>query len=139
MIGVTPSGMRAAFRRICSSDAARIISAVCIVGGCVALARVFGFTLCPLKRLTGVPCPTCGSTRAVVLLLRGDAVGAFVMQPLATAAVCLLPPAWIASRIAFGRRRTALLLGAAFRRPLFWWLCAAAIAANWAYVIVRGN
>ena len=124
---------------MCSSDAARIISAVCIVGGCVALAHVCGVTLCPLKRLAGVPCPTCGSTRAVVLLLRGDLCGAFALQPLASAAVCLLPSAWAAAWIVFGWRRTALFLRAALRRPLFWWLCAAAVAANWAYVIVRGN
>ena len=74
-----------------------------------------------------------------MLLLRGDVVGAFAMQPLATAAVCLLPPAWIASWIAVGRRRTKLFVEAVARRPLFWWLCAAAVAANWTYVIVRGN
>ena len=139
MIGVTPSGVRAAFRRICSSDAARIILGVCIVGGCVALAHACGMTLCPLKRLTGVPCPTCGSTRAVVLLLRGNVVGAFAIQPLATTAICLLPLVWIALGSAFGRRRTALLFWAAFRRPLVWWLCAVAVTANWVYVIVRGN
>ncbi len=27
---------------------------------------------CPIKKLTGIPCPACGSTRAVLALLRGD-------------------------------------------------------------------
>ena len=139
MIGVTPSGMRAALRGICTSEAARVIAAICIVGGCVALAHVCGLTLCPLKRLTGVPCPTCGSTRAAALMLRGDVGGAFAMQPLAMTVACLLPLAWLASWSVFGRRRTAMFLRAAVRRPLFWWLCAAAVVANWAYVIVRGN
>ena len=28
--------------------------------------------VCPFFRLTGIPCPGCGLTRAVILLLRGD-------------------------------------------------------------------
>ena len=27
---------------------------------------------CPILRVTGIPCPGCGLTRAVILLLRGD-------------------------------------------------------------------
>jgi hypothetical protein len=37
-------------------------------------------TLCPLLRFTGVPCPSCGGTRAGLLLLAGDPVAAFRMN-----------------------------------------------------------
>jgi hypothetical protein len=40
------------------------------------------------KGLTGIPCPTCGSTRSVVHLSHGDFLSAFVMNPLAT--LCLM-------------------------------------------------
>ena len=139
MIRDAISGWRAAFRRICSPDAARVILAMCIVAGCVVLAHVFGLTLCPMKRLLDVPCPTCGATRAVVLLLRGDVCGAFVMQPLAMGTVCLLVPTALAVRLAFGARRTKAFLFAAARAPTFWFVVAAAVLANWAYVIVHGN
>jgi Protein of unknown function (DUF2752) len=43
---------------------------------------------CVFKGLTGIPCPTCGSTRAVVQLSHGDFLSAFVMNPLAT--LCLM-------------------------------------------------
>lgn len=31
---------------------------------------------CPILRLTGIPCPGCGMTRALLAALRGDFVGA---------------------------------------------------------------
>ena len=37
-------------------------------------------TLCPLLRFTGVPCPSCGGTRAGLYLLGGDPVSAFKMN-----------------------------------------------------------
>jgi len=42
-----------------------------------------GHTLCLFKRLTGIPCPACGSTRATVFLLHADFRGAFYMNPIA--------------------------------------------------------
>ncbi len=39
-------------------------------------------TVCPLKLSTGVPCPTCGATRAVLSLLRGELGLAFRLHPL---------------------------------------------------------
>jgi len=41
---------------------------------------------CPLHHLTGIPCPTCGSTRAGLALLHADLLGALALNPLATLA-----------------------------------------------------
>jgi hypothetical protein len=38
--------------------------------------------LCTLKNITGIPCPTCGSLRALDSILRGDPVSAFLFNPL---------------------------------------------------------
>jgi hypothetical protein len=40
--------------------------------------------LCPLHALTGLPCPTCGMTRAANALLRGDLVAALRWNPFVT-------------------------------------------------------
>lgn len=37
--------------------------------------------VCPIKIAFGIPCPACGTTRAVELLLKGDCLGAFLMNP----------------------------------------------------------
>jgi hypothetical protein len=70
---------------------------------------------CPLRRLTGCPCPTCGGTHAAMALLRGDLPAAIALNPLvATAALILalwltyaigatLRPAW-RRRIVMGTR-----------------------------------
>ena len=42
---------------------------------------------CPIKLVAGVPCPTCGITRACRLALHGDFVGATHMHPLVWLAV----------------------------------------------------
>ena len=51
----------------------------------VPLARVAaGPTLCPLHRVTGRPCPTCGMTRSVVAAAHGElraAVGFHAFGP----------------------------------------------------------
>lgn len=43
---------------------------------------------CVFKELTGIPCPTCGSTRSVVYLSHGDILSALAMNPLT--ALCLI-------------------------------------------------
>ncbi len=52
---------------------------------------------CPILGLTGVPCPTCGVSRALFALLAGDVAASLALHPLAvplTVAVllCLLLP-----------------------------------------------
>ncbi len=48
-------------------------------------------TLCLLRGLTGVPCPFCGGTTAMVQLGRGDLLAALQASPL----VVLGAPLWV--------------------------------------------
>lgn len=41
-----------------------------------------GFTPCIFRNLTGLPCPSCGSTHAVIALLHGEFVQSIFFHPL---------------------------------------------------------
>jgi len=53
---------------------------------------------CFFKKATGYPCPSCGSTRAIKMLLKGDFLGSFQMNPfgIIVAILMLILPVWIA-------------------------------------------
>lgn len=48
--------------------------------------------ICPMRSITGLPCPGCGGTRAARLLCTGDLLGAILLNPLAVVfcVVCLI-------------------------------------------------
>jgi hypothetical protein len=39
-------------------------------------------TVCPIKWATGIPCPSCGSTRSVLSILHGEFWNALLLNPL---------------------------------------------------------
>lgn len=56
---------------------------------------------CPLRSATGVPCPLCGITRAVVAAAHGHVGASLAFNPagivvLLVAVVAILRPAWLA-------------------------------------------
>src|SRR5579863_9034531 len=64
-------------------------AAIALLGGGAVLALVPGHAgaPCPLRTLTGVPCPLCGSTTSVEDLFRGHPLGALQANPLGLFAV----------------------------------------------------
>jgi len=47
-----------------------------------AIAILSSVDLCIFRRITGLPCPSCGMTRAYLSLFNGDIGNAFFMHPL---------------------------------------------------------
>lgn len=66
-------------------------------------------TLCLFKNLTAIPCPSCGVTRSVLMLIAGDVYGALLMNPLGfIAALALVAiPSWVITDAMTGKRTLA--------------------------------
>lgn len=47
-------------------------------------------TLCPIKRVTGYPCPSCGSSRSIAAFLHGDFSHALLINPLGVISLFML-------------------------------------------------
>ncbi len=92
--------------------------------------------LCPFRSLTGIPCPTCGGTRALAALSIGDLGAAIRFNPLvALSAMGILAGAGasLAQRLAGW---PALRLRIEPREEILWRAAAVIlILANWAYLL----
>ena len=90
-------------------------------------------TLCHFKRFTGIACPTCGLTRGVTTMLRGDVAKGVGYNPLVLGAGLFLL-AVLAARLLVARVPRAEL--SATEKRVTWGALIVLFIANWAYVIV---
>lgn len=110
-------------------------SAVVVLAAIPFAPRLAPFApACPFRAWTGVPCLSCGGTRALVALAQGETLAAFASNPLVAAGVVafvtggLAAPVWLV----FGGRLPAL-------RSLPWPARIAAgllLAASWLWVVL---
>lgn len=109
----------------------------------VALSPIAGrlasvLPTCPVKTLVGIPCLTCGSTRAGVALSRLDLVSALTLNPLAAVAWVLLVGGGLVAGV-------MAVWNAPLREP-DWrlslpmrWLLVVVFLTNWAYLVGVGT
>jgi len=96
-------------------------------------------TLCLFKGLTGLPCPTCGSTRTMGRLAALDFAGSLAMNPLATLGAVVVT-AWALADLALLPRKRALGLEVAPRLArVLRWGALVLFLANWAYLLAAGR
>jgi hypothetical protein len=114
-------------------------ASLCLLG--VALATP-GIQLprCAFKTITGLPCPTCGVTRTVIALSRGDLDGALFLNPLAAIAggAALLYLLYAAAVLALRLPRfrpTVSAIGARRLRVA----AVAVLGLNWVWLIATGR
>jgi hypothetical protein len=83
-------------------------------------------TLCLFRNATGLPCPTCGSTRAVLAVVDGRLLDAVLLNPLMFVAT-VIGAVWLAGGRIYSKNRSS---------P-FWIGMGVLLAVNWAWVIAR--
>lgn len=102
-----------------------------------------GRTICIFYRLTGLPCPGCGLSRAAALLLKGDFMGAVYTNPMILPVGIYALILWTAALIGFVRGEdkwvSALLSPRLNKRQKTIFICLATLAvlANWAFSLYK--
>jgi hypothetical protein len=74
----------------------------CFLGYGYLYYKTFGIEdetvqVCLIKNVTGYPCPSCGTTRAVLLLFEGNLLDSFLLNPFGILVVFIMTviPLWI--------------------------------------------
>lgn len=98
----------------------------------VAMQSALPVPGCPLRELTGVPCPLCGSTRAFAALAGLDFLGALRLNPLVSIAAGGVI-AWSAFMLL--RRNQPVASVQRWSGAPWKWLLAAALLLNWLYLL----
>lgn len=117
-----------------------IVSCACLLLAAMWVHWQLPVPRCGFHALTGYPCPACGATRSVVALLSGKLWPAFAFNPLVflTIATLFVFDVYALAALAGGKRMRLtwlpLVRPGLVRAAVF-----AIIAANWAYLIYRGD
>lgn len=89
---------------------------------------------CAFRSLTGIPCPTCGTTRAALALLNLDLAAAFAVNPLAALTGVGFIVGGVLAAVWAVLRGPVPVLDRPVVRVLLWSLVAAGLF-NWVYLI----
>jgi hypothetical protein len=100
--------------------------------------------VCVFKAVTHVPCPSCGATRAVLLLLHGDLHGSLLLNPFGAILFIALvvAPVWLMADVLMNTKSlhrcymaTERVLG---RNPWISVPLISLVIANWLWNISKG-
>jgi hypothetical protein len=99
--------------------------------------------ICLIKHITNIPCPSCGSTRSVLMFLHGEFLQAVYINPLGIiiGSILLIIPVWIFTDILI-KKETLLSLyiktEVFLRKPGIALPLIFLVLINWYWNIVKG-
>jgi hypothetical protein len=101
-----------------------------------------GVIVCPFRKVTGVPCPSCGTTEAIVMAAKGNVLGALTINPLVSVASIMVTifPLWVLFDLTFRKSsflRFYLWIENKLRVKLFAVIAVSIVLAVWAWNIYR--
>jgi uncharacterized protein DUF2752 len=114
-------------------------ASLCLLGVALATPGI-QLPLCGFKTITGLPCPTCGITRTVIALSRGDLSRGLFMNPLAAilcgAGLLYLLYAAVVLALRLPRFRPTVTAPGARRLRI---AAVTVLALNWIWLIATGR
>jgi hypothetical protein len=101
------------------------------------------FGVCIIKNVTGFPCPSCGTTRAVELLLQGNIAESLSMNPfgILVTLIMTIVPFWIVFDLVFKKETFYITYKKTEETIRIQWLAAILILLvllNWIWNIYKG-
>ena len=100
------------------------------------------FRVCVIKSLTGYPCPSCGTTRAVSFLIQGKIIESLLINPfgILVATIMFVFPFWIIADVILKKesffkwfKKTETTI----RKPWVASILIAAVITNWIWNIYK--
>jgi hypothetical protein len=100
-------------------------------------------SVCLLKNFTNIPCPSCGSTRSVMLLTKGHFLDALLLNPVGylIALIMIIFPIWIVGDIITGKfscLQIYVKIESGLKNPKYLIPLAVLIMINWFWNIKKG-
>lgn len=100
--------------------------------------------LCPMKHITNIPCPSCGTTRSVISITQGNFLKAFQINPIGIidALIMFFTPLWILADLLTNRKTLFDFykkVESYLKKPKYAILFIILIVINWIWNIVKGN
>ena len=117
--------------------AGAVAAALFFAAGWAGLPSGAGYTVCAFRRLTGIPCPGCGLTRAMGALARGELLLALHFHPFAPLVLGEAAALWGAIGAAVVRQRPVALPSKLVERIVVWQT--AAFLALWLGRLATGT
>lgn len=102
-----------------------------------------GGTVCLFKHIFHIPCPSCGSTRAIAALMQGEIRSALLLNPIGILLALMLVaiPVWISADVIRRKDSYYAFYTKADRimgRKRVFLLFALLIISNWIWNIIKG-
>jgi len=99
--------------------------------------------VCLIKQVIHVPCPSCGSTRAVIALMQGDFLSSLLINPLGMllAVIMLLVPCWVVVDLCAKNDsllKAYLRMEQVLRKPPIAIVLIVLVLINWLWNITKG-
>lgn len=125
---------------------------IIVIGACMAGYIWLGFQsclpsdevgLCLIKQSTNIPCPSCGTSRSILSISKGDFHKAFLWNPLGYLSlfIMLISPFWIlmdwiSNKTTFFKAYQ--YIENQFKKPIIYIPSIVLILANWIWNILKG-
>lgn len=99
--------------------------------------------VCFFKRTTGIPCPSCGNTRSVMAIIKGNFTDAILINPigLIIACVMLITPLWLIYDAIYKKdtlHKNYLLFEKTIRNKYIAVILIILIIINWIWNVYKG-